>query len=128
MAIGSKIFELLNEKVGFETDPDDELATYKPLVPGKIWLYFGKEKDEEGPWFGYWAEDGVQASTREGLIKVLSGFMFDDNAGEVEETGPVIYRTLSFDSSSSETSLAVSFLETMKELEMQTQKMFQKLL
>ena len=43
MAIGDEIYGALNAQLGFAPDPaDDTTATYKAIVPGKVWLYFGK--------------------------------------------------------------------------------------
>jgi hypothetical protein len=35
MAIGATIFDMLNLKLGFETDSDDPLVTYKEIILGK---------------------------------------------------------------------------------------------
>jgi hypothetical protein len=116
MAIGDDIYEALNSKLGFAPDPvDDTSATYKTLVPGKIWLYFGRGDKNEGPWYGFWIEGAINPTLRHNLgIELHNDFSVD--AGEVIDEGVYVYRTLTSESVSASV-IINSVVEAMKELE-----------
>ncbi|GMO70439.1 MAG: hypothetical protein Ta2A_19030 [Treponemataceae bacterium] len=68
MSLSDEVYTALNAKLGYAPDPaDDTSATYKPLVPGKIFLYFGKESEGEGPWLGFWVHSEVSKYLRDCL-------------------------------------------------------------
>jgi hypothetical protein len=118
MGIGEKVAEELNSKHGYAYENNDETATYKEVVPGKIWFYFGKEDEDGGPYYGYWAEN-VSDATRHNLSAALSDFSFQDD-GETEDNGAQIYRTVDLSKSSSgEDTLVRGMINKMKKVESQ---------
>jgi hypothetical protein len=121
MSTSELVEEELNSKHGYENDGAS--GTFKILVQNKLWLYFGPSDENGGPYFGYWVEDTISDTTRQSLIKVLESWMFDENAGEIQEEAPFIYRTWNNTSVMDEDSIAKMIVDTMLELESQTQKM-----
>jgi hypothetical protein len=122
MAIGDDIYEALNAKLGFAPDPvDDTSATYKTLVPGKVWLYFGRGDENEGPWLGFWVEETISEWFRKGLGVILHNELSLD-ADKVIHDGVYIYRTLKLRSVSASV-IINSVIETMNELERHTKKL-----
>ena len=118
MSIGETVVEELNSKHGYAYENNDETATYKEVVPGKIWFYFGKEDEDGGPYYGYWAEN-VSDVTRHNLSVALSAVSFQDD-GETEDNEAQIYRTVDLSKSSSgEDTLVRGMINKMKKVESQ---------
>jgi hypothetical protein len=79
MNVDTKIFNALNTRLGFETDPDDPPATYKGLVPGKISLYFVKARDGNGPQVGYWIKGEVNDTLRKNLTVEMNNVFLNSS-------------------------------------------------
>jgi hypothetical protein len=116
MSVSELVAEELNSKHGYAYENDDTTATFKEIIPNKIWFYFGKEDENGGPYYGFWAEDTVSETTKNNLQTVLNGFAFHDD-GNVEEEGPVIYRTIEITSGADETTIVKGIIAKMKKLE-----------
>ena len=125
MSVSERVEEELNSKHGYEDDGTS--GTFKVLVKEKLWLYFGPEDENGGPYFGYWTEDTVSDTTRQALIKVLENWIFDENAGEVQESTPFIYRPWTNTSRMDADSIVRMIVDIMLELESQTQRMLARL-
>jgi hypothetical protein len=127
MAINDEIYDVLNAQHGFAPDPaDDTTATYKVMVPGKIWLYFGRGDENEGPWIGFWIEDSVNSVLRENLGVILHNELSLD-AGEVLDEGVYVYRTLNLTSVSASV-IINSVVDAFKELERQTKRLIEQMI
>jgi hypothetical protein len=124
MSVSELAVEELNSKQGYAYENDDTTATFKEIVPGKIWFYFGKEDENGGPYYGFWAEDTVSDAVKHNLRVVLGGFVFQ-NDGDVEEEGPVIYRTMEITSEAGEATIAKGIIAKMKKLETGWQEMLE---
>jgi hypothetical protein len=72
MKVDTKIQNALNSSLRFESDPEDPPASYKGVVPGKISLFFVKERDGHGPQIGYWIKGEVNDTLRKNLTVELN--------------------------------------------------------
>jgi hypothetical protein len=86
MSASDKIYNALG-KNGFEPDPDDPPATYKSLVPDKIYLYFVKERDGNAPQLGYLVSKVVNSTLRKNLkIEFSNCLVGTGKCSEVQES------------------------------------------
>lgn len=85
MKIDTKILRALQERLGYEDDPNDQGWTPKPLIANKIFLYFVKERDGHGPNIGYWMKGDVNDGLRKNLTVELNNVVSGNRCSRAKE-------------------------------------------
>jgi hypothetical protein len=118
--IANIIYEALNKKLKFSPNPEnDTSATYKEIVNGKIWLYYGRGDENDGPWYGYWVEKDVNMTIRNRLVEILKSINCIW-ADKVIDEDVYVYRTLNLQNTKQSDVVKIFVSDVMARLENET--------
>ena len=71
MPSGKEIFSTLNKQLGFAPEGMDKKSTYKELISGSVWLYFGIADKKGGPYLGFWVGE-ITKDLKKTLVQTLA--------------------------------------------------------
>ncbi|QQO09926.1 hypothetical protein [Breznakiella homolactica] len=110
MSSGKEIFTALNKQLGFAPEGMDKKSTYKELISGSVWLYFGIADKKGGPYLGFWVGQ-ITKDLKKTLIKTLA-----DCTNDLSVTDVIADESWIYVSTEGNTVSADTIIEVMKKL------------
>ncbi|ULQ58475.1 hypothetical protein K7I13_07775 [Brucepastera parasyntrophica] len=111
MSSGKEIFKALNKQLKFAPEGMNKKATYRVLIPGQVWLYFGLADKSGGPYLGFWVKE-IPKDLEKTLVKTLAACTDGIASSDVVVDMSWIYVSVEEGSVSAD-----AILQVMKELE-----------